>query len=43
MNEDYNQCWMREIGFSQLMQDDDEKLQELTRKCIIHKLTQVVS
>ena len=49
MNEDYNQRWMSETGFSQLKEDDGEKLRsrswhgqfrELTRKCIIHNLTQ---
>jgi len=52
MNEDYNQRWMSETGFSQLKEDDGEKLRsrswhgqfrELTRKCIIHNLTQAVS
>ena len=49
MNKDYNQHWMSETGFSQLKEDDGEKLlsrswhgqfRELTRKCIIHNLTQ---
>jgi hypothetical protein len=26
MNEDYNQRWMSETGFSQLKEDDGEKL-----------------
>jgi IS5 family transposase len=26
MNEDYNQRWMSETGFSQLREDDGEKL-----------------
>ena len=52
MNEDYNQRWMSETGFSQLKEDDGEKLRsrswhgqfrELTRKCIIHNLTQAAS
>ena len=45
----YNQRWMSETGFSQLKEDDGEKLRsrswhgqfrELTRKCIVHNLTQ---
>ncbi|MFC4246645.1 transposase [Natribaculum luteum] len=52
MNDDYNQRWMSETGFSQLKQDDGEKLRsrswhgqfrELTRKCIVHNLTQAAS
>ena len=52
MNEDYNQRWMSETGFSQLKEDDGEKLRsrswhgqfrELTRKCIVHNLTQAAS
>ena len=52
MNEDYNQCWMSETDFSQLKKDDGEKLRsrswhgqfrELTRKCIVHNLTQAAS
>jgi len=52
MNEDYNQRWMCETGFSQLKQDDGEKLRsrswhgqfrELTQKCIVHNLTQAAS
>jgi len=52
MNEDYNQRWMSETGFSQLKADDGEKLRsrswhgqfrELTRKCIVHNLTQAAS
>jgi IS5 family transposase len=48
MSEDYNQRWMSETGFSQLKEDDGEKLRsrswrcrfrELTRKCIVHNLT----
>ena len=37
---DYNQRWMSETGFSQLKEDDGEKL---TRKCIIHNLTRAAS
>ena len=49
MNEDYNQRWMSETGFSQLKEDDSAtlrsrnwpcQLRELTRKCIVHNLTQ---
>jgi IS5 family transposase len=52
MNEDYNQRWMSETGFSQLNEDGGEKLRSrnwpcqfrgLTRKCIIHNLTQVAN
>jgi IS5 family transposase len=52
MNEDYNQRWMSETGFSQLKEDNGEKLRsrnwhgqfrELTRKCIVHNLTQAAS
>jgi len=52
MNDDYNQRWMSETGFSQLKEDDGEKLRsrswhgqfrELTRKCIVHNLTQAAS
>ena len=52
MNEDYNQRWMSETGFSQLKEDDGEKLRsrnwpcqlrELTRKCIVHNLTLAAS
>ena len=52
MNDDYNQRWMSETGFSQLKEDDDEKLRsrswhgqfrKLTRKCIVHNLTQAAS
>ncbi len=52
MNEDYNQRWMSETGFSQLKQDNGEKLRsrswhgqfrELTRNCIVHNLTQAAS
>ncbi len=48
MNEDYDQCSMSETGFSQLKQNDGEKLRcrswhgqlrELTRKCLVHNLT----
>jgi IS5 family transposase len=50
--DDYNQRWMSETGFSQLKEDDGEKLRsrswhgqfrELTRKCIVHNLTQAAS
>ncbi len=43
---------MNETGFPQLKEDDDEKLssrnwpcrlRELTRKCIVHNLTQAAS
>ena len=49
---DYHQRWISETGFSQLKEDDGEKLRsrsrydqfrELTRKCITHKLTQASS
>ncbi|NKE37265.1 IS5 family transposase [Natronococcus sp. JC468] len=49
---DYNQRWMSETGFSQLKKDDGEKLRsrswhgqfrDLTRKCIVHNLTQAAS
>ena len=52
MNEDYNQRWMSETGFSQLKEDGGEKLRsrtwhgqfrELTRKCIVHNLAQAAS
>jgi len=52
MNKDYNQHWMSETGFSQWKEDDGEKLRprswhsqfrELTRKCIIHNLTQAAN
>jgi len=52
MNEGYNQRWMSETGFSQLNEDDGEMLRsrswhgqfrEMTRKCIIHNLTQAAS
>jgi len=52
MKDDYNQRWMSETGFSQLNEDDGEKLRsqnwhgqfrELTRKCIVHNLTQAAS
>ena len=52
MNEDYNQRWMSETGFSQLKEDDGEKLRsrswhgqfrELTRKRIVHNLSQAAS
>ena len=52
MNKDYNQRWMSETGFSQLKEDDGEKLRsrnwpcqlrDLTRKCIIHNLTQAAN
>ena len=48
----YHQRWMSETGFSQLKEDDGEKLRsrswhgqfrELTRKCIVHNLTQAAS
>jgi len=48
----YHQRWMSETGFSLLKQDDGEKLRsrnwpcqlrELTRKCIVHNLTQAAS
>ena len=48
----YHQRWMSETGFSLLKQDDGEKLrfrswpgqfQELTRKCIVHNLSQAAS
>jgi IS5 family transposase len=47
MNEDYNQRWMSETGFSHLGEDDGEKLRprnwhsqsrELSRNCIVHNL-----
>lgn len=50
--EDYHQRWMSETGFSMLKDDDGEKLRsrswhgqfrELTRKCIVHNLTQAAS
>jgi IS5 family transposase len=50
--DDYNQRWMSETGFSQLKEDAGEKLRsrswhgqfrELTRKCIVHSLTQAAS
>jgi len=52
MNEDYTQRWLSETGFSQLNEDNGETLRsrnwhgpfrELTRKCIIHNLTQAAS
>jgi len=53
MDEDlYHQRWMSETGFSLLKQDDGEKLRsrswhgqfrELTRKCIVHNLSQAAS
>ena len=52
MNEDYNRRWMSETDFSQLKEDDGEtlrswnwpcQLRELTRKCIVHNLTQAAS
>jgi len=52
MNDDYNQRWISETGFLQLKKDDGEKLRsrswhgqfrELTRKCIVHNLTQAAS
>ena len=48
----YNQRWMSETGFSLLKVDDGEKLRsrswhgqfrELTRKCIVHNLSQAAS
>jgi IS5 family transposase len=48
----YHQRWMSETGFSLLKQDDGEKLRsrswhgqfrELTRKCIVHNLSQAAS
>jgi len=48
----YHQRWMSETGFSLLKQDDGEKLRsrswhgqfrELTRKCIMHNLSQAAS
>jgi IS5 family transposase len=48
----YNQRWMSETNFSLLKQDDGEKLRsqtwhgqfrELTRKCIVHNLSQAAS
>jgi len=42
-DDDYNQRWKSETSFSQLKEDDGEKLRELTRKCIIHNLTQAAS
>ena len=48
----YHQRWMSETGFSVLKQDDGEKLRsrswhgqfrELTRKCIVHNLSQAAS
>jgi len=52
MNADYTQRWMSETGVSQLKEDDGEELRsrsshgqfrELTRKCIVHTLTQTAS
>jgi IS5 family transposase len=48
----YHQRWMSETGFALLKQDDGEKLRsrswhgqfrELTRKCIVHNLSQAAS
>ena len=48
----YHQRWMSETGFSLLKQDDGERLRsrswhgqfrELTRKCIMHNLSQAAS
>jgi IS5 family transposase len=48
----YHQRWLSETGFSLLKEDDGEKLRsrswhgqfrELTRKCIVHNLTQAAS
>ena len=48
----YHQRWMSETGFSLLKDDDGEKLclrswhgqfRELTRKCIVHNLSQAAS
>ncbi|EMA48632.1 transposase (ISH1) [Halococcus salifodinae DSM 8989] len=50
--DDYHQRWMSETGFSLLKEDDGEKLRsrswhgqfrELTRKCIVHNLSQAAS
>jgi IS5 family transposase len=50
--DDYHQRWMGETGFSLLKEDDGEKLRsrswhgqfrELTRKCIVHNLSQAAS
>jgi IS5 family transposase len=51
-DEIYHQRWMSETGFSLLKEDDGEKLRsrswhgqfrELTRKCIVHNLSQAAS